>query len=453
VVLSTTNKLALVLVAVMALGVAQDPPKPADAPKPADKPQKVAKDTIEADLINSIPKTTDPAQKIKILDEWTAKYPETAFETERQAEYLNDYTALKDCRNASKVSSKILSSDPNNELALRTIITCIYSIKDPDASEMQTAEKAANYLVDHAGDVYSAAKMPAGVAAGQWEQVKNAMVLAARNVTPQIDIIKKDNPKAEADLTKVLQAEPSDVQASLMFANVLFNQRQADPKKQPPAIFEFARVGSYTGPNSLPAAQRPAYVTAATKYYGIYHGSNEGVDKMLALAATNALPPADWTIESTADIAMKKAKEDEERDKADPVGTIWRTVHDGLTGDGDAMFWDSVKDTGLPSSDGATKFKGKLVSFKPAIGNPKTLVIAVKDQAGDVTLQLEMPLRGKMDPGAELEFWGTAKAYTKSPYMLTLDVADPKTDIVGWKPVAAPPARGRGPAPKKTGQQ
>jgi hypothetical protein len=440
----------------MALGVAQDPPKPADAPKPADKPQKVAKDTIEADLINSIPKTTDPAQKIKILDEWTAKYPETAFETERQAEYLNDYTALKDCKNASKIAAKMLGADPNSELPLRTIITCIYSMKDPDASEIQTAEKAANYLVDHAAEVYSSGKMPAGVAAAQWDQVKNAMVVAARNVTPQIDIMKKDNAKAEADLTKVLQADPSDVQASLMYANVLFNQRQADPKKQPPAIFEFARVGSYTGPNSLPAAQRPAYVTAATKYYGIYHGSNEGLDKMLALAATNALPPADWTIESTADIAMRKAKEDEERDKADPVGTIWRTIHDGLTGDGDAAFFESsVKGSGLPSSDGAMKFKGKLVSFSPKIGNPKTLVIAVKDTdpAGDVTLELATPLRGKMDPGAELEFWGTAKAYTKSPYMLTLDVADPKTDIVGWKPVAAPPARGRGPAAKKTGQQ
>ena len=447
-VFSTTKKLALALVAAMAFGMA--PAIAQDPPKPADKPQKVAKDDAEASLINSIPKTTDPAEKIKILDKWSRDYPETAFETERFAEYLKDYGDLKDFQGQSKVAEKWLASHPNDESALRTIIGGIYQIKNPSEADLSRAEKASNYLVDNANTVYAASNMPAGANAAQWDGLKGTMVLAAKNTIPYIDLQRKDIPKEEADLTKLLQAEPGDVSASNMLAAALFGERQAHPEKQPAAIFEFARVGAYAGPGAMPAATRPQVLTSTKKMYTQYHGSDEGWDKLVALATANPLPPSDWTIESTTAIAIRKAKEDEERDKADPVGTIWRTVHDGLTGDGDAAFWEQAKDAQFPGKDAngtEQKFKGKLVSFKPAIGNPKTLVISVKDPAGDVTLQLDMPLRGKMEPGAELEFDGQAVAYTKSPYMLTLKIDDPKTEIVGWKPIA--PARGPARGPKK----
>jgi hypothetical protein len=108
-----------------------------------------------------------------------------------------------------------------------------------------------------------------------------------------------------------------------------------------------------------------------------------------------------------------------------------------------------VKDAALPGKNPTSgeemKFKGKLVSMTPLI-RPKTLVVAVERPEGDVTLKFEMPLPGKMDVGTELEFTGTAKAYTKEPYMLTLEVE--KENLVGWKPVTPP----RAPANKKKAQ-
>jgi hypothetical protein len=440
-VLSTTKKLALTLIALIAVtaafGVAQTPPA---APAADAKPKKVAKDQAEADLINSIGKDTDPAHKLKLLDQWTHDYPETAYAAERTLEYLYTYIALKDCKNQSRVASTILKTEPNNELSLRTIIGCIYQIKSPDGSELDTGEKASNYLVANADAIYADSNNGTKMPAASWQSLKPNMVMFAKRTIPFIDIQRKDDAKAEADLTKLLQGDATDAQASYMLAGVLFGQRAAKPEKQPPAIFEYARTGVYAGPNSVDAKARPAILATAAKYYNAYHGSNEGWDKVLELAKTNALPPDAWTIESTTEIAIRKQKEDEERDKADPVGTIWRAIHDGLTGDMDTSFWESVKDSALPGQD--RKFKGKLVSQKPASA-PKTLLINVKDPTGaaDVTLTLEMPLRGKMDPGAELEFDGVAAAYTKSPYMLTLKIDDNKTQIVGWKPVAAPPAK------------
>src|SRR5205807_1276190 len=159
-------------------------------------------------------------------------------------------------------------------------------------------------------------------------------------------------------------------------------------------------------------------------------------------AKANALPPADFTIKSTADIEREKAEAEAAADAADPVFATWKALKTGLTGDGAAAFWEQAKGSGFPSNDGSKKFKGKLVSQSPAL-NPKKLVINYKDAAGDITLVLETALRGKMDPGAELEFFGEATAYTPSPFNLTLKIADPKTDLIGWKSLPIAPTPGK----------
>jgi hypothetical protein len=441
VVLSTTKKLVLTLIAGMALGVAQPP---AAAPAADAKPQKVAKDPAEADLINGIAKDTDPAHQLASLDKWTRDYPETAFAAERQLQYLATYGALKDCKSQMRVASGILKTDPNHAEALRTIIACIYQLKPPDASDLDLAEKTSNYLIANADTIYSDANKAPTTPAVAWQQLKVAMVAAAKHTIPFIDIQRKDNPKAEADLTKLLKDDPSDANSSYTLAGVLFGQRTADPLKQPPAIFEYTRAGVYDGPNSLPAANRTQLLTTAKKYYTLYHGSDAGWDGMLALAKANALPPSDFKMKSSADIAADDQAAQQAADAADPVFAIWRTIKTGLTGDGDAAFWESAKDAELPGQD--KKFTGKIVSMKPAI-SPKTLVMSYKDPAGDITLVLETPLHGKMDVGSELQFEGIASAYTKSPYMLTLKIDDPKEKIVGWKPVAAPVQKKA--APKK----
>ncbi len=444
-VFSTTKKLALTLIAAMALGMAQD--------KPADPPQKVAKDQDEANLINSIPKEPDAAKRVQILDKWTREYPETAFAPERTAEYLRAYSELKDCKGQNKIAADLLAKDPNSEPGLRIIIGCIYSIKGPSAAEFDQAEKAANTLLANADKIYSDANKPAATPADAWKQFKATMVIAAENTIPYIDLQRKDDGKAESDLKKLLQSDPSDAQASSMLATLLFGQRVAKPDNQPPAIFEYARVGVYEGPNALDAKSRAAFLSTAAKYYKAYHGSDEGWDKIVALAKANSLPPAGFTIKSTADLERERMEAEAAADAADPVFATWKQFKGGLTGDTDAAFWKEVEGAGLPSTDGSKKFKGKLVLQKPAL-NPKTLVIAYKDPAGDITLQLETPLRGKMDPGAELEFFGTATAYTKSPFMVTLKIADPKTDLVGWKslPIAPTPAKKTGAAATKKGQ-
>jgi len=390
VLLSKTNQLALLLSAALAFGIPGFAQPPAEQAKPADAPKKVAKDQAEADLINGLAKEKDPKKQLEALQKWQHDYPDTAFADERRQAFLVAYAQLQDCRNASKAARDVLAVHADNDLALRILASCIYSIKDATQDEYDAAQKTATYLVDHPKSKDNP------MTDAQWAD----FVILCKNVMPFIDMAKKDNEKAEADLRALLTSTPNDAQASYWLGQVLFEQREKKPENQPPAIFEYARAGQYAGPGQV---QKPLQNDAnmrAQRYYKAYHGSDEGWDKVVALAKTNALPPAGFHIDSTADIAIAQQKAQEAADAADPVFAIYRTVKTGLTADGDAAFFDSnVKDSGLPSPDGSKKFKGTLVSQKPAL-NPKTLVINYKDPAGDIILELPTPLRGKMEPGA-----------------------------------------------------
>ena len=83
---------------------------------------------------------------------------------------------------------------------------------------------------------------------------------------------------------------------------------------------------------------------------------------------------------------------------------------------------------------------------------PKELVLSMDTtqnvgSEGEVTLKVEGGLRGKADPGIEIEFEGVPSAYSKDPFMLTFDVE--KEKLKGW-PVQAAPVQKKA-APKKAG--
>ena len=286
-----------------------------------------------------------------------------------------------------------------------------------------------------------------------WSKMTAFWEPQARHTIAQLWVARKDNEKTEVELTKMLQRWPNDSVIAQMLAGAILAQNKAHPEKQPVAIYYYARAAAWDGDGSLPAANRKALSDGfLIRAYKTYHGSDEGFQQLLTMAKGSATPPADFKIKSTVDIDKDKQAAQAAIDAADPAMAVWRTLKDGLTGATADQFFDSAKGAAFPGKDPNDKekdmhWKGKIVSMTPAI-RPKTLVLAVQNPAGDVTLKFEMPLPGKMDVGSELEFWGVMDAYTKDPYMLTLTVD--KETLTGWKPVAAPPAKKA--APKKQAQ-
>ena len=224
-------------------------------------------------------------------------------------------------------------------------------------------------------------------------------------------------------------------------------------------MYQFARAAAYTGPGALPAAQQRQVLDYTTRTYTAYHGSTQGLPELLAMAKANPFPPDDFTIASTAQIAVQKAQQQAALDAANPIFAFWRDlVKQPLLKDGDAYFEMSMKGALLPGDPGKAKgfekFKAKLISMTPA-NKPKELVLALeKPDVSDVTLKFEEPLPGNMEPGAELEFEGVPDSYTKEPFMVTFLVTPEQ--LVGWtgtNPKPRGPGRGASKAKAKAKAQ
>jgi len=427
----------------------------------AQQQQKNWKDRAEFDLFDSIQKDTNATTRLQNLEKWKSTYPQSEYADVRQKVYLITYQQLMKHREAFDTAVEILKADPNDQAALQEILGYIRALMPQQANaplsaqnkaDLDIAEKTSEHVLNNIDTIYAPDKKPQGVTDAQWAQAKPAMKNFAQWNIGWIAMMEKDSPKAEAELTKTLQMDPTNAQASLQLATVLLGQQKEHPDKTPLALFEYARVASYDGPNSLPAPQRQQFDAFLTKAYNTYHGSTQGLDQLKATAKTNALPPGDMKIASVVEIEGEKAKAEEEKRKANPMLALWNDIKTQLTGEnGPAYFESSVKDAGLPGgANGVMKFKGKLISATPEV-RPKELKLAIeKPDVADVTLKLDEPLPGKMEPGGDIEFSGAAKAYTKEPFMLTFEVD--KDDISGWTgkgAAGAGRAGGKKAAPKK----
>ena len=450
------------LVAIAALAAGLHAQTPAAAPAaPAQKSAKNWKDTAEYDLYSAIIKPdATPASRLQNLDKWKASYPQSEYADTRLQIYLITYAAMNNHRAAFDAALEILKTDPANLAAIQEVLGYIRALEpqDPKAplsaqnkSDLEASEKVARYLVANADAVFAADKKPQGATDAQWAQAKPTMVNFAQFTLGYIGVEGKDTTKAQAELTKTLQMDPTNAPASSMLAGVLLAQQKEHPELMPQALFEYARAAGLTGPTALPAPQQKSLGDFLTKAYTTYHGSTEGLEQLKTLAKASALPPEGFKIKSTVDLEGEKAAAAAAEAAANPMLALWRTIKTELTGDnGPAYFESSVKDAGLPGgANGVTKFKGKLVSTTPAV-RPKELTLAIEGTAADVTLKMEEPLPGMMEAGGEISFSGAAKAYTKDPYMLTFDVT--KDDLEGWTgkgPVGVRPAGAGKKAPPK----
>jgi hypothetical protein len=346
-------------------------------------------------------------------------------------------------RQAFDKATEILKTRPNHFYSLSAIERLVYTLPPPPKdADLDVAERVSKYLLDNLDTVFAASNKPMDVKDADWTTYKPAMKKAAQATLAWVYVQRKDHPKAEIELTKYLHLDPTQAPSSLSLGGEILAQNQDHPEKIPSGLYQFARAASYDGQNSLPASARKQALDYLTKTYTTYHGSNEGLDKLLAMAKNSPFPPEGFTIESTQQIAAKKAADQENFIKTHPELGLWQTaIKDPLLKDGgEAYFEMSVKGALLPGgANGVQKFKAKIVSMTPAV-KPKEIVLALEQpNVPDVTLELSQALPGKMEAGEELQFEGVAKSYTKQPFMVVFDVEP--AQIEGWTGKNVAPAK------------
>ncbi len=178
------------------------------------------------------------------------------------------------------------------------------------------------------------------------------------------------------------------------------------------------------GETALSLAQKRLYGGSGS--YGNDPHQQELAEQVVSLLR-NAMSPQP----TQGKTAKKKSAAQETVRGSGPEFTLWTGIKNRLTAEnGEQYFESSLKNAAVP------KLKGTVVGGRPTC-NPKELLVAISDASNaEVSVRLQTPLRGMLQPGVQIEWEGVPSAFTKSPFLLTMETVNSKVKSPGMLQVS-----------------
>lgn len=410
--------------------------------------KKQVKDQGEYDIFNEALKDqANPTKEIQDLDTWKQKYPDSDYKWDRLYMYIQAYSKMNPPQPEKIVDygSQLMNQDMNSIFSetngklkvldiLYRVATNAILLPNPSPDQMALAKKAATQLKDEANSYFVAANKPANTSEAAWDKAKTDLLKAADHTLLTIDVMpanqamaRNDCAAAEPMYVKALQDRPESAYISYQLAKAMVCLQKSDPTMVPKAIYEFERAavidptlgGSSTDPKAL--------VAYADKLYTTVHGSDDGLAQLKDQVKQNPMPPDGFQIMTKEQV---QAQKDADFAKNNPRLALWNGIKGALTApDGDQYFTDKLKDSAVP------QLRGLVVEAKPSC-RPREILVSVpaganQQQAGpaEITLKLDTPLTGKPEVGSEILWEGVPTAFTKDPFMLTMDTEKAKVEV------------------------
>jgi hypothetical protein len=433
--------------------------------QPAAK-QKAVKDQGEFEIYNqAIKDAQNPAKEIQDLDTWSQKYPESDFKDDRMYMYMQAYSTMnppqpqKVIDYGQQLMAKDLHAIFPGAAGGRNILTVLFQVAwnvaalpSPTADQLALGDKAAHQLLDFIPK-YFVPENKGGATDEQWNaaradiEKRAKIAIVAITLAPANQALaKNDCATADAMYTKALSQYPDNSSISYNLGRALSCEAKANPDKAadfaPRAIYSFVRA-AVIDPTLGGTVDAKKIADYATSVYTGYHGSEEGLDKLRAEAKASPLPPAGFAIETATAVSARKQKEFTEKN---PQLALWMGIKSQLSDtNGQQYFEGQLKDADVAGQNGAKALKGTVLEGKPACRSKELLVaIPEPDQKGtpraEITLKLDAPLTGKPAAGQSIEWDGVPKAFSKEPFMLTMETEKAKISGLKVDPCAAAPA-------------
>ncbi|MCU1232194.1 MAG: hypothetical protein JWP63_161 [Candidatus Solibacter sp.] len=429
-------------------------------------PEKKVKDQGEYDIFNqTIKDASNPAQQIKDLDTWTQKYPESDYKDDRLYYYIQAYNLTNQPGKVLEIGTQLMNRDlkqvfKDPKTGPQQVLTVLYlmsvnTLKPGVTPEQQAnGEKAAKMLGDYVGEYFTAANKPASTSDAEWTKTKNDVAALSKAVMvniaqrPGAELMTKyrtdknvENCKAaEAAYTKALQQFPDSAAIAFGLGTAQVCLYKVQPDKISAGLFEVARAVSMD-PTLGGTADPKQIENYLNNTYNQYHGGDDaGLKELKEMAKANPMPPAGFKIKSASDIAKEK---EEEFKKTNPQLALWMGIKGQLADTGGEQYFEgTLKNAAVP------KLKGTVVEGKPSCRS-KELLVALSDPThAEVALKLDAALTGKPEAGVEIQWEGVPSAFTKDPFMLTMDTEKAKIENLKTTPCAAAPTKKAAPRKK-----
>ena len=384
----------------------------AATPAPQEETEKRPKDQQEYELINKAFGTPPSGTLLQVLDQWKAKYPETAYDIERIRLYMASHKAANQGDKAVAAAKELLGKVPGDFSANFTIASLTPFLGKTDAGTFGDGVKASKDLLSSGiAKQFAAANKPAQVTQAQWDDAKKQAQVSSHQTLGWVAMQRKDNKAAEAELKTTLGLDGTRGQVAYWLGQVLL--AQADAAKNTPAMFAFARASVYDGPGALPPEGRKQVGDYIKQLYSKFAGSEDGLDELFAAAKNSALPPAGFP--EIKDSATRRAEAEVAFSKNFPMRYQFVKLKENLQSAAGDATWGNLKGKLTP------KFRLFVVGATPARAPNKLTLTSTEGGAAEVTLNLENRMRAAPGRGTAVAFEGVAATLTKEPFMLVLN--------------------------------
>jgi tetratricopeptide (TPR) repeat protein len=402
----------------------QSSPAPADQTQ-ATTPtsQKVIKDPAEYNAYMTALNTQDAAQKAAAMDAFVNQYPNSIVKPEALEQAMASYQAAGNQAKVLETANKILAINPNAVRAL-AIVTFI------DRANANTPEKAAKVRQEAERGLQEMANWtpPSDLSAADGKKMKDQMTVIFAGAAGFGALQAKDYAAAKTAYLKSVQIDPTNLQDVYQLGYASLESNPVDPL----GFWYLAKAINLSKGNSEAVKQINVYGQGR---YKKYHGGVDGWDQIVAAAATQTAPPADFAIKPAPTPAELACKVVQDNDPATLSASDWeyvlqyRDAGPQCNKDAAEKVWAAIQ--AKQKDDKGEEVKIKLPGVKVVSSTPETLDVALTEEnqaanppKADIHVIMEKPMTKPPAPGTMTDVIGVFSSYTPNPFMFTMEKGD-----------------------------
>jgi tetratricopeptide (TPR) repeat protein len=363
----------------------------------------------------------NPTQQIKCLDDFVAKYPNSALLIYIYPLYFNAYSQLKNWPKVVENADKLLALGDKVEPPARYQAyyarAFAYSNLPPNSPEVQAQAPKACEAAKAGLKTLNELKKPDNMSEADFEKQKQQPATLFNYTLAQCSMTQKDFQTAIDSYKAVLEKNPDDAITAYKIGQAYMAM---NPPKQMDAFWYFAKAVTAKNANQQQANQVKTYLR---KLIANYQGGNvcdsltdAELNELLQLASTSATRPDSYKLPIAADL-----------DAARKDMTIASVIAD-LKAGGDKAKITWLAACGLEFPD----VPGKLIEITPGTDSVQLKVAFVTSDAEfdakntpDMDVKVVgQPEASKLEKDNPVRFTGTLVAYDPDPnFMLHWDKA------------------------------
>jgi tetratricopeptide (TPR) repeat protein len=362
----------------------------------------------------------NPQAQVKCLDDFVAKYPNSALLVYIYPLYYNAYSQLKNWPKVIENADKLLAMGDKVEPPIRyqAYYARAFAYSNMgNGPEVQAQAPKACEAAKAGLKTLGELKKPDTMSEEDFNKQKQQPAILFNYTLAQCSMIQKDYQTAIDSYKAVLEKNPDDAITSYKIGQAYMAM---NPPQQMDAFWYFAKAASAKNANQTQATQVKTYLR---KLIANYQGGNvcdnlvdAELNELLQLASTSAERPASYKLISTADL-----------DAARKDMTIASVIAD-LKAGGDKAKITWLAACGLEFPD----VPGKLIEVKPGSDAVQLKVAFVTSDAefdAKTTPDMDVKIVGqpeasKLEKDNPVRFTGTLAAYDPEPnFMLHWDKA------------------------------